>query len=87
MNITWNTGLLTNALYELVFTYQINFGQEPIFNVLTNLSILPVNNLAPFANFTGIAPSTKIVDLKVLNNSAMGYGSDLFHSVRMGLFQ
>ena len=86
MNITWNTGLLTNALYELVFTYQINFGQEPIFNVLTNLSILPVNNLAPFANFTGIAPSTKIVDLKVLNNSAMGYGSDLFSALEWVYF-
>jgi hypothetical protein len=77
MNISYNTSSITSDLFDIVFAYEIDLGKNPLFNLHLNATFVPLNSLENFANFTGIAPETKVTALRILNNTGMGNLSTL----------
>jgi serine protease AprX len=71
MEITYNSS--NNAgLFEIYFGYQIATAKNPNYNIFMNSTFVPTNSPTPWANFTGIAPETKVVSIRILNDTAMG---------------
>ncbi len=83
LNLSWNSTEIVNksGKYDLFFTYNIPFGVNPEFNLFLNTTFSPKNESRAFANFTGIAPNTKIASLKILNETGLGYSSDLINAL------
>jgi hypothetical protein len=83
LNLGWNSTESVNKTgkYDLLFAYNIPFGVNPEFNLFLNITFSPKNESRSFANFTGIAPNTKIASLKILNETGLGYSSDLINAL------
>ncbi len=83
LNLSWNSTESVNksGKYDVFFAYNIPFGVNPEFNLFLNITFSPKNETRSFANFTGIAPNTKIVSLKILNETGLGYSSDLISAL------
>ncbi len=83
LNLSWNSTEIINKTgkYDLLFAYNIPFGVNPEFNLFFNITFSPKNDSRSFANFTGIAPNTKIASLKILNETGLGYSSNLINAL------
>ncbi|QEE15903.1 S8 family serine peptidase [Promethearchaeum syntrophicum] len=83
LDLSWNSTEIINKTgkYDVFFTYNIPFGVNPEFNMFLNITFSPKNESRPFANFTGIAPNTKIASLKILNETGLGYSSNLISAL------
>jgi len=83
LDLSWNSTESVNKTgkYDLLFAYNIPFGVNPDFNLFLNITFSPKNESRSFANFTGIAPNTKIASLKILNETGLGYSSDLINAL------
>ena len=83
LNLSWNSTEIVNKTgkYDVFFAYNIPFGVNPEFDLFLNITFSPENESWSFANFTGIAPNTKIASLKILNETGLGYSSDLINAL------
>ncbi len=85
LELSWNTsGIFDSSLkpgiYDLVFSYKKALDQNPIFDIQSNISFTPTSYSRTIAEFSGIAPDARLASLKVLNNSGIGFISDLISS-------
>ncbi|MHA1618503.1 MAG: S8 family serine peptidase, partial [Promethearchaeota archaeon] len=85
LELSWDTSdILDSNLkpgnYDLVFSYKKTLIQNPIFNLQSNISFTPTSYSRNIAEFSGVAPEARLTSLKVLNNSGIGYISDLISS-------
>ncbi|MFX1596101.1 MAG: S8 family serine peptidase [Promethearchaeota archaeon] len=67
----------TLGIYDLFIKYHKNFSSYPIFSFNSQISYFPEVYIENRNHFTGIANGTKIVAYKILNQSGIGYCSDL----------
>ncbi|MHA1921220.1 MAG: S8 family serine peptidase [Promethearchaeota archaeon] len=83
LNLGWNSTEAVNKSgnFDIYFSYEISYGKNPEFDLQLNATFSPKNLTRPFANFTGIAPNTKIASLKILNETGLGFSSDLINAL------
>ncbi|MFX1569701.1 MAG: S8 family serine peptidase, partial [Promethearchaeota archaeon] len=67
----------TLGIYDLYLTYHKQLQTIPAFSFNTKISYFPESFIENRTHFTGIANATRIVAYKILNQSGMGYTSNL----------
>ncbi len=67
----------TLGIFDLYLTYHKQLQTKPSFSFNSTISYFPEVFIENRTHFTGIANATKIVAYKILNQSGMGYTSDL----------
>ncbi|MFX0153605.1 MAG: S8 family serine peptidase [Candidatus Hodarchaeota archaeon] len=65
------------GIYDLYLKYHKQLLTKPTFSFNTQISYFPEVYIENRTHFTGIANATKIVAYKILNQSGIGYTSDL----------
>jgi hypothetical protein len=65
------------GIYDLFVKYHKQFQEDPIFSFNTSTYFYPEFFVNNYKYFTGIANGTKIAAYKILNQSGIGYSSDL----------
>ncbi|MBD3352051.1 MAG: S8 family serine peptidase [Candidatus Lokiarchaeota archaeon] len=75
-NITSNTGI-----YDVIFKYYLGFSSPANFTIHSTLNFTIESISGNVANLTGIAPDTKIVGLRTLNEVGQGSISDLIDAL------
>ncbi len=72
-NVTQKKGI-----YDLYLIYHRYLGPQPNrFSIKTNITYYPVIYNLNYSYFTGIANASKIVSYKILNQTRLGYSSDV----------
>ncbi|MFX0104337.1 MAG: S8 family serine peptidase [Candidatus Hodarchaeota archaeon] len=69
------------GIYDLYIKYHKQLQSKPVFSFNTTVSYLPEVYCENINHFTGIANATKIVAYKILNQSGIGYSSDLISAL------
>jgi hypothetical protein len=69
------------GVYDLFLKYHKLLQSKPVFSFDTKVSYFPEFSIEKRNHFTGIANATKIVAYKILNQSGMGYTSDLISAL------
>ncbi len=69
--------LFNLGIYDLYLKYHKQLQTKPTFSFNSKISYFPEVQTENRTHFTGIANATKIVAYKILNQSGMGYTSDL----------
>ena len=69
------------ALYDLYIKYHRKDNSFPVFSFNTSVSFYPEFYIEDYAYFTGIANMTKLVSYKILNQTGLGYTSDLISAL------
>jgi len=71
-----------DGIYDLYLVYYFDDeGAFPVFTFTTNLSFIPENYTTNFKSFTGMANGSKIVSYKIVNQTGIGYTSDLIDAL------
>ncbi|MFX1365279.1 MAG: S8 family serine peptidase [Promethearchaeota archaeon] len=74
------------GIYDICLTYKRDFQSNPLFSFNSTISFFPEINISNRNHFTGIANATKIVAYKILNQSGIGYSSDLISALGSVIF-
>ncbi|MFX1387606.1 MAG: S8 family serine peptidase [Promethearchaeota archaeon] len=69
------------GIYDVYLKYHKLLQAKPVFSFNAKVSYLPEWNIINRNHFTGIANATKIVAYKILNQSGVGYTSDLISAL------
>lgn len=69
------------AVYDLYLKYHKTDNTFPAFSFNTSISYFPEFYVEDYAYFTGIANMTKIVSYKIINQTGIGYTSDLISAL------
>ncbi|MFX1425680.1 MAG: S8 family serine peptidase [Promethearchaeota archaeon] len=82
-NYTINYTLPQNSLgiYDLYVKYHKQLQSNPIFSFNTTINYYSEFYVENYSYFTGIANYTKLASYKILNQSGMGYSSDLISAL------
>ncbi|MHA1146743.1 MAG: S8 family serine peptidase [Promethearchaeota archaeon] len=75
---TTNSG---EGIYDVYLTYLYHELTAPVFSYTINISYLSEFYIKNYSYFTGIANGTKIVSYKILNETGIGYVSDLISAL------
>jgi hypothetical protein len=80
---TINYTLIQNTLgiYDLYLKYHKQLQTKPVFSINATVSYFPEVYSPNRNHFTGIANATKIFSYKILNQSGVGYSSDLISAL------
>ncbi len=70
-----------SGIYDLVLKYHKRSEVIPIFSFNASLSFFPETMIQNFNHFTGIANGTQILSYKIINQSGIGYSSDLISAL------
>ncbi|MFX1574567.1 MAG: S8 family serine peptidase [Promethearchaeota archaeon] len=79
INHTFNQDKL--GIYDLYLKYHKQLQSDPSFSFNVSISYFPEFYIENYTHFTGIANATKIVAYKILNQSGIGYSSDLISAL------
>ncbi|MFX1500055.1 MAG: S8 family serine peptidase [Promethearchaeota archaeon] len=80
-SINHNVSQTDLGIYDLCLTYKRDFQSNPLLSFNSTISFFPEINIINRNHFTGIANATKIVSYKILNQSGIGYSSDLISAL------
>ena len=81
-SIDQNVAHFGTGIYDLYIKYLKNTANlDPNFSFNATVSYFPESYTPNFAHFTGIANATKIVAYKILNQSGIGYTSNLLSAL------
>ncbi|MFX1323697.1 MAG: S8 family serine peptidase [Promethearchaeota archaeon] len=69
------------GIYDLYIKYHKQLQSKPVFSINSTVNYFPEYYIANSTYFTGVANATKIVAYKVLNQSGIGYSSDLISAL------
>ena len=69
------------GIYDLCLKYRRTFQSNPIFSFNSTISFFPEVYTSNRNHFTGITNATKIVSYKILNQSGIGFSSDLISAL------
>ncbi|MHA1488410.1 MAG: S8 family serine peptidase, partial [Promethearchaeota archaeon] len=89
LNMTFNKYYTINhsisksgqGIYDLYVKYHKKIEKKPIFSFNSSISFYPEFYVNNYTYFTGIANATKIVAYKILNQTGIGYASDLISAL------
>ncbi|MHA1271997.1 MAG: S8 family serine peptidase [Promethearchaeota archaeon] len=76
-NLKQNVSISGYGIYDVYLTYLYQELTDPVFSFNINVSYLSEYYIKNYTYFTGIANGTKIVSYKILNQSGLGYISDV----------
>jgi len=68
---------IQKGIYDIFIKYHKTLNTNPEFSFNTSISFFPEKYMANFNHFTGIANASYISPIKVINQSGLGYTSDL----------
>ncbi|MFX1477188.1 MAG: S8 family serine peptidase, partial [Promethearchaeota archaeon] len=69
------------GIHDLYIKYHKRLQSKPVFSFNSSIEYFPEKYIENFNHFTGIANATKIVSYKILNQSGIGYSSDLISAL------
>ncbi|MFX1376634.1 MAG: S8 family serine peptidase [Promethearchaeota archaeon] len=69
------------GIYDLYLKYHKELQSQPVFSINTSIRYYPEYYNEGYRYFTGIANSTKLVSYKILNQSGIGYSSNLISAL------
>ena len=69
------------GIYDLYIKYHKQFQKNPVFSFNTSTQYYPEFFIKDYRYYTGIANGTKISSYKILNQSGIGYSSDLISAL------
>ncbi|MFX1530476.1 MAG: S8 family serine peptidase [Promethearchaeota archaeon] len=70
-----------SGIYDLYIKYHKELQSTPIFSLNSSIIYYPEYYIEDYKYFTGIANGTKLVSYKILNQSGIGYSSDLISAL------
>ncbi|MEJ2293645.1 MAG: S8 family serine peptidase [Candidatus Lokiarchaeota archaeon] len=73
--------VLNRGIYDLVLKYHKKSEVVPNFSYNASISFFPEPAVSNFNHFTGIANETYILSYKIVNQSGLGYSSDLISAL------
>ncbi|TXT58067.1 MAG: conserved exported protein of unknown function [Promethearchaeota archaeon] len=79
--INHNIGDSGRGIYDVYVKYHKKLQTRPEFSLNISAKFLPENLTEKFSHYTGIANGTKIVSHKVLNQSGVGFTSNIISSL------
>lgn len=71
----------TLGIYDIYIKYHKTFQSNPLFSYNSTITYFPESYSGDSKDFTGIANATKLVAYKILNQSGIGYSSDLISAL------
>ena len=80
-SIVQNINPSKTGIYDLFVKYHKIGNTVPIFSFNSSVQFYPESYLENFNHFTGIANATKILAYKIVNQSGLGYVSDLISAM------
>ncbi|NVM16605.1 MAG: S8 family serine peptidase [Candidatus Lokiarchaeota archaeon] len=80
-SIVHNISPSTTGIYDLFVKYHKKGNTIPSFSFNSSVQFYPESYLENFNHFTGIANATKILAYKIVNQSGIGYVSDLISAM------
>jgi hypothetical protein len=69
------------GIYDIFIKYHKKGNTVPLFSFNSSIQFYPESYVANFNHFTGIANATKILAYKIVNQSGIGYVSDLISAM------
>ncbi|MFX1442557.1 MAG: S8 family serine peptidase [Promethearchaeota archaeon] len=79
--INYSSSKNGQAVYDLYLKYHKQDNTFPEFSFNTSISYFPEFYVKDYAYFTGIANSSKLVSYKIINQTGIGYASDLISAL------
>ena len=80
-SINHNISLSGKGIYDLYIKYHKKINSNPLFSFNSSVLFFPESYIENFNHFTGIANATNILAYKIVNQSGVGYVSDLISAL------